>query len=743
MGGDPSSFPDCDHLALALLCNRQARQRAFQELRAARGAGHIYPNTVRDALCRWVATRPAPGAANALFDELTMMVLAATGPRKDQDLADEAYFLASVAVQLEAAPHEQSRALLQLLVVRREAQFAGREPQSDDFRWTELDHLGARIAEVLLFRLNLADPEDRALAEQCIWLFTGLPAAAARAPAVADRLAAVAGRWVAEPGAREADARMLHVIRHLNRFRGFDRFLGACRQLSRHPKAKPPLSPNFEIGVSFTPIAWAVWVLLHLEPPTPADTARAAELNLLPADSLITAALFAPGWAALAEPHLAWPGFAAACRWLQAHGETGHWRGYRPGGRYGNPGSPADDEAEGADREAALALIAAMGEARYLKLLKHPVARSKYKDGLFYLQACRGENAADVEAGFAKRNRAAVRALGLLPDKGDILQRYLALRRFAKEARQFGAQRQASELQLVDEALANLAITAGYNDAAQLEWAMEGQLAEQVDPAGRRWQIGGYTITLEDTAQAAIVTERDGARLKAMPDAIRKAPEYQEIKEARELLQAQWERIRRRLEVAMVTGEVMDRQTFLPALTTPAGRSMVPALVLRCMVGSSIADVLDFRTLTGDMVDPAAVDAFRVVHPLDLDEAAKAAWRSQLKARGLTQPFEQLFRATYAHGDFRGRQVRLGTFKERLKRQGWKPGYEGELTRRLRAGAHAAIWFADGAAYQGALEVLTLGDLRLQGALTPLELSEVCRDIDLASTAAAPDKVPN
>lgn len=134
-----------------------------------------------------------------------------------------------------------------------------------------------------------------------------------------------------------------------------------------------------------------------------------------------------------------------------------------------------------------------------------------------------------------------MRALGLLPDEGDILQRYLALRRFWKEAKQFGAQRRASERLAAEDGLSNLAITAGFSDLAGLEWAMEAQLAQEIDPTTRRWSIGDYIVRIGSDEKASLIVERNGQPLKAVPASVREAPEYEEIKEARELLKAQWQ----------------------------------------------------------------------------------------------------------------------------------------------------------------------------------------------------------
>ncbi|HYG59399.1 MAG TPA: DUF5724 domain-containing protein [Symbiobacteriaceae bacterium] len=371
--------------------------------------------------------------------------------------------------------------------------------------------------------------------------------------------------------AGDTDPRLSRALGGYWHFNGIDHFLAACRFMEMHPTEKLPLD---QWGCSDDTLGWTARLLRVLPAPGPADQARAPELSAISPQTLQNATLLAPPWAPLAEAHVAWPAWARIVPWLARHGGIQPW----------NDGAPAtqdDDEGGGAvDRETVQEAFAAMGEKRFNQLLKHRIARGLYRNGLFYAEAVLGRNAADVEAKFLKRDKLAVVALGMLPDEDDILQRYLALRKFAKESRQFGAQRQASEALAVDRALANLAVTAGYEDRVQLEWSMEARLVEELDP-GRRWQIGEYTVWLEADEAATIRTERDGKQLKSVPPAVRQAEEYAEIKEAREQLQAQWDRVRRRLELAMVLGEEMDRESFAPALVTPAGQAMLPHLVLR------------------------------------------------------------------------------------------------------------------------------------------------------------------
>lgn len=60
------------------------------------------------------------------------------------------------------------------------------------------------------------------------------------------------------------------------------------------------------------------------------------------------------------------------------------------------------------------------------------------------------------------------------------------------------------------------------------------------------------------------VVEKDGRRLKSGPPGVRRAPEYAEIREQREQVLAQFERIRQRLELAMAAAPHRPRSP--PAL---------------------------------------------------------------------------------------------------------------------------------------------------------------------------------
>ena len=114
------------------------------------------------------------------------------------------------------------------------------------------------------------------------------------------------------------------------------------------------------------------------------------------------------------------------------------------------------------------------------------------------VRAALGWNRKEVRRLFGRRNQLAARALALLPlEKPDeLLQRYLMLTKYQREANGSGAGRKAYERAAAQAGLTNLALHAGYADATRLEWAMEDRLGAQAVSLGRQWEIEGYTLTL-------------------------------------------------------------------------------------------------------------------------------------------------------------------------------------------------------------------------------------------------------
>lgn len=728
-------YPEASTWALRWICDVGARFTKTQAKASQLGERALFWVDPLPYLMALVRQNPPPETADVLADwlleGLREMMTKQTQLRADvQEFVRQPVRLLLYADGLDAAgPLVRGRGLVREIVALHASQRQGRPTnyQSSEYRVAEailtaytvpLFNSGL-LAETELDALLLEYPPIIALfgrnrpAEHAAWF-----------AACGEAVRRIQARLLAG----DSDPNLNQVLDRYQHYQGIDHFLAACRFIEMHPEAKLPID---QWGYSADTLGWTARLLRVLPAPGPDDLARASELSAISPQTLQTATLLAPSWAPLAEARADWPAWGRIVRWLAQYGGVQPWSD-------GASANQDEDEGGGAvDRETVVAAFAVMGEKRFKQLLKHRIARGLYRNGLFYAEAVLGRNGADVEARFLKRDKLAVVALGMLPDEEDILQRYLALRKFAKESRQFGAQRQASEALAVERALTNLAVTAGYEDRVQLEWSMEARLVDELDP-GRRWQVGEYTVWIDSDESATIRVEREGKPLKSVPPAVRQAEEYAEIKDAREQLQAQWDRVRRRLDLAMVLGEVMDRDTFAPALVTPAGQAMLPHLVLRSWVAGE--PVVAFGTASG-------AERYQILHPLDLaSEGVLAEWQARLVADGKLQPFNQLFREYYAAPQtetdrrFSGRKVRVGTLVEKLKRRGWHPAYEGALLRRLPGRGQAEFWFEDGVSYMGAMEMLTAGGIHFAGNRSERAVSEALRDVDLATFAASPDK---
>ena len=741
-----TKYPAADSHALRWLADlpgyiRQVQMTPTEELYPYRHFS--FPITL---LALWVGLNPTPKAEEhliaALSDALDRLQLGKVMAEERQPMSGLAGALGLLTLNCTAPPERAAQLLHRSIEIYRGG---GPTPHHErhSAMWGVLSGLLSPLLERDALPASTVDYLFIEFPDLLRWRWGGVMSAKTK-----ERMREAVDRLLSRVLEGDQDPRNLKALSQYAEFEGFDHFSAGCRALEQRKGEKFNLEHRYWYS---DPSVWPVHILRTIKPPKPHDLERGAEMASLSPEALLNAAILAPSWSRLIEPHLQWPGLAALLVWLKRYGGPAPWS------EEAQWNKSDEVEAEGAvDRAAALEAIGQMEQKRLKELYRHRITKALYRDGLFYLDAVQGLNAAAVEEGFLKRNKRAVRALGLLPDEGDILQRYLALRRFAKEARQFGAQRQNSERMASESALESLAVTAGFLDLSQLEWAMEAELARELDPS-QAWEIAGYRVWVSPDQSAAIQAERDDKRLKSVPPAVRQAPEYAAVKEAKEQLQAQWERIQRRLELAMILGEPMDRERFSPALTTAAGQAMVPALVLRCLPegADQPVDLLGGTTLSGEPFPLDQIAVFQVLHPLDLREAGTLEpWQRRLKELGLTQPFSQLSRELYFPTQtelttgrstrFAGRQIRVGPFTQKLKRFGWKPSAEGDMTRRLPGRIEASIWFEDGAHYVGAMELLHIGELHFDGPNYRKEappsrlMAEVFRELDLACAAANP-----
>ncbi|GHF56702.1 hypothetical protein HNQ07_003691 [Deinococcus metalli] len=409
--------------------------------------------------------------------------------------------------------------------------------------------------------------------------------------------------------------------------------------------------------------------LIRVSFPQPGDTpeglrAHALALNI-PDARLLDLAMFAPQWATLVAGALGWRGLHDGVYWLHAHTRDSNWS------------VPADVreswEAEISERtplsatdltEGAVDVAwfhrtyRALGKGRFAALLdaaKYASSSGGHKRAELYARAVLGElDETELRARIhGKRSQDAVRSLGLLPlarAKGKaakaLEERYRVISDFRREARQFGAQRQASERLAADIGLQNLARTAGYTDPQRLVWAMEARTAPD-------WT---QTVTVEGVAlgialapdgEASVTIQRGDRSLKTLPPALKKLPEVVALRSSVSELNAARTRMRAALEEAMIRGDHLQPQELRDLAAHPVIAPMLRGLVW--IVNEAHTGWWDGDTLHTPGGPQAIGDhALRLAHPHDLCVGGHwTAFQAQVMDQGLTQPFKQVFREYY------------------------------------------------------------------------------------------------
>jgi hypothetical protein len=344
--------------------------------------------------------------------------------------------------------------------------------------------------------------------------------------------------------------------------------------------------------------------LLRVSFPAPGETgadlkAAADEAGVSP-DRLVDLALYAPQWAVPVEEALGWPGLADGVLWLHAHTKDEQWsvdaelRDSWAAMTAERTPLASQDLIDGAvDVDWFRRAHAALGPTRWAvlhKAARHASGGTGHRRAQLYAEAMLGQQSpAEVTSRItAKRDQEAVRALGLLPLRGDparrradIQRRYAVLREFERGSKAFGSMRQASERTAVRIGLENLARTAGYPDPLRFTWAVEAQEAGDLAAGPVAVVKGDVTLTLSvdagGTTELAIA--RDGRALKSVPAALRKDPDVTALQARKTELAKQAARVRVTLEAAMVTQDAFTAGDFAELRRHPVVAPMLAQLV--------------------------------------------------------------------------------------------------------------------------------------------------------------------
>ena len=287
-------------------------------------------------------------------------------------------------------------------------------------------------------------------------------------------------------------------------------------------------------------------------------------------------AVYAPQWAAHVNHVLQWPGLEGGVWWIQAHTKDDRsWQLQELKEMWAaevserTPLSAADLTDGAVDVAWFAEANGQLGAERWKKLdtaAKYAASSGGHTRAQLFARAMGGlvtrdELLARIDetppSGLGARARPAPAGRRATAGRRDLLERYVRLEEFRRQARKFGSQRQASEGRAVAIALANLARTAGYRDPQRLQWAMEreavGELAR--GPIVLTRDDVTLELSLDEDGVPALRTMKNGKALKALPAALKKDAEVAELKDRLQALKRQRSRVRDALEEAMCRGD--------------------------------------------------------------------------------------------------------------------------------------------------------------------------------------------
>ena len=517
--------------------------------------------------------------------------------------------------------------------------------------------------------------------------------------------------------------------------------------------------------------------LLSVCYPAAEDNARklaeSMKTSKIKPDRLIEVAMYAPQWIDIIADCLGIAGMKSGCYYFMAHTAGGIGERTRAVIAKYTP-LTAEELAGGCfDVKWFHEAYDMLGEKTFDKIYK----AAKYtSDNNMHTRARKFADAAlgkmDIaatEAAIAdKRNKDLLLSLAIIPSQSrdDILQRYEFIQNFARQSRQFGAQRRASEGEAARFALKNLAVTAGYSDDTRLTLSMETQLVREHMAYFAPNDISGYEVLIAvENGKPSLRFAKGGKALKSAPAAIKKEQAFVEIKGFCDKLRQQYSRTVKMFELAMEERSSFGFGELCMLCENPVIRPIVEQLVFVSAEGEFVSGLVGDGVLTdaaGHAVTPAETFPLRVAHPFDL--YAHKVWADYQKLflekgekEGVLQPFRQVFRELYVKLPeelekeksllFAGHQIQTSRTVGALKNRRWVADYENGLQKvyykdDIIASLYAvADWFSPSDIEAPTLEGVffvnrrTYEPIRIKD-IPDIVYSEVMRDVDLAVSVA-------
>lgn len=482
---------------------------------------------------------------------------------------------------------------------------------------------------------------------------------------------------------------------------------------------------------------------------------------------LVEAALFSPPWIDIIEDYLGWNGFKAACYYFIAH--TSEIPGERTRAVIAKyTPIPAEELSNGAfDIEWFRDALATVGEERFNVIYdaaKYISDGAKHTRARKYADAVCGRLVKDdaVKNITEKRSKDTLMAYALIPLDGedDMAERYLFIQEFRKQAKQFGAQRKASENAAADCALQNLSKNAGFTDVSRLTLRMEAKLFENIKPLLEWNDIGDIKLRLEisDSGKTEIKCEKNGKALKSVPAKYKKNEIVVKLSETKKMLAEQYRRTRDMFEDAMESRTLFTFEELNMLCTNPVLKPIVSRLVYMCREKLGFINGCKLVDFAGNEMKLTKKSELKPAHPFDIyTEGHWHEYQKYVFENQIVQPFKQVFRELYVKTAeeasslrslrYAGNQIQPQKTKACLKTRRWVCDIESGLQKiyykeNIIASIYAlADWFSPADIEAPTLEWVEFSDRKTGkeisiGDVPDIIFSEVMRDVDLAVSVA-------
>ncbi|EGT4232252.1 TPA: DUF4132 domain-containing protein [Clostridioides difficile] len=490
---------------------------------------------------------------------------------------------------------------------------------------------------------------------------------------------------------------------------------------------------------------------------------------------LIESAMYAPQWVNIIEKYLNWKGLKSTIWYFHAHINEGFSAQKESEVSLFSPISPRSFIDGAFDVDWFLDSYKTIGEERFNILYKSAKyitsGGNSHRRAQLYADATLGKLDKDMlmKEIETNRNQDKLRSFSLLPmKKGDLKEatfRYEFIQKFAKESKQFGAQRRESESKACTIALENLARSAGFGDVNRMMWALETEKLNEVAHLFKPKDIDGTSIWIDvdENGKASTKVQKGNKSLKSIPKAIAKHPYVLELKSVQKDLKSQYSRAKQSLEQAMKNEIVFTVKEIANIYKNPVICPLIKNLVWVCddNIGYVYNDKSKFFicNIEGETYKLTAKNKLKLAHPVHLFESGKwSEFQHDLFSKQLVQPFKQVFREYYRINSdeisektisrrYAGHQIQPKKTVALLRNQLWTVDYEEGLQKvfykeNIVAKMFAlADWFSPADIEPPTIETVEFFDRKTYKSLElasipPILFSEVMRDIDLVVSVA-------